>query len=1541
MQGKSIKKLVIAIIICVVVFIATFLGLWFMVISSQNGDADAALSPSHTTDTSTISSLITSSRPYTLSYSSSYGWTYYSGWARSANQGVSSSTSSFTITYAATQTSNISFSYKVSSESNYDKFDVTVNGSTPSGWSVKSGTVSETTFTCSASPSSGNVVIVFSFTKDGSVNTGDDCAYVRNIVITGGGISGSTTLTPVISSNYSVSVTNPYTGTYSSAYSWVYVSDGAYIVPTNQGVASSYSSFAMTYTAGVATDVTISYKCSSESASYDYLTASVNGSTPTGWTNKGGQETSYSTTTFTVSATSQVRIELTYRKDGSQDKGDDCVYINGITIEASKYKVIYDESGFVNKVGVLVGGFENTGWAGGSFDTTHVRSGSYAYKITGSASVSEVLVYTSSSITLDSNNKNHIFYAQYWGYQETSPGTQSTQIYWPEEEPSLGQVVLGPVGQWNMYSYRRDRSQNALNGTKQLRIDFDNRNQNSEFWVDDFLLLDLTELFGAGNEPSKAWCDANIRTGVSIQEIEMNVATKLTTRTSTNAIAGHIFKGWTSTARTTTTGWPAVQYTDGQTVTDIAAPGETIVLYPVWELGTFTVTLDNQSATSAGSTSVTATYGEAMPTITLPKRTGYTFGGYYTQANGAGTQYYTASGASARAYDQAKAITLYAKWTINQYTLTANANGGTVPTTSGWTVASGGVSATKSITYNTKVGALPTPTKSGYTFGGWYLDLISMGYTPVEYIQSSSAGGECINTGYAWTHENIRIICDAYASSTGSGESLFGTEENTASSGSNRWFGGIPHGGSGYYSMYVGEGSRGMVSVGTASRFVMEVTTTSEKKLTVKVNGQSKLATSYTGSVMTSKARNQYDSSFVASGGYGQFYIFSNHNSNRTTTNYAGTQFAKSLSIYSFKMYDNDVLVRDYIPVKNASGVAGLFDLVNCEFVTTSSGTFAAGHATAEKIMYQKTAVTDQTDYTAEQNLVVYAKWTQNSYTVTANANGGTISADNGWTKSSDSKTATKSLEYYSNYGTMPTPSRTGYTFDGWYLDLSKSGYTLLQYIESSADGGEYINTNYYWRTENVRIVADLMAQGAGSNQSLFGSEEYVSASGDARWFGCVAHGGEGTYSLYMGNSYSTGAISIGKTARNVIDISAIDGNTYTTMINGEFAKGRTYFTDSIRSAYAVTNYQPNVSPSGSYGLIYIFSNHNSNRNNADYSPKQFARSMRLYSFQMWDNDALVRYFVPVKNSSGVAGLYDLVEDKFYTTPSGAFIAGPTGAYRLTDGNVISSAANHTIYAGWSLNTYTVAYDANGGSGTMENSTHTYSVAKKLNKNTFTHAGYQFAGWSTSSTADTANYTDEQSVLNLTNDGDVTITLYAVWKILYKITLQANIAEALGLMDGGGIYVVGSQVTLSAYAKGEYILLYWLRDGNAFAGNNTNSINITVDGVHTYTAVFGEAGDEITDITVTTRLNGDTQVGNIGIAYVIKLTIDDVVYAHFYAEPQPGYRFKYWLLSDSGGTTYTDDVINLPVSDVKGLVVTAVFEPVDSSNINTELDNSD
>lgn len=130
--------------------------------------------------------------------------------------------------------------------------------------------------------------------------------------------------------------------------------------------------------------------------------------------------------------------------------------------------------------------------------------------------------------------------------------------------------------------------------------------------------------------------------------------------TGTSSKTGYTFAGW---------------YTSGGSkVTTI--PSSATTYYAHWTANSYNITLNLQGG-SGGTTSVKATYGNAMPAITIPTRTGYTFGGYYTSANGGGTQYYTAAGASARSMTNAGALTLYAKWTANTYSIHFEGNGAT------------------------------------------------------------------------------------------------------------------------------------------------------------------------------------------------------------------------------------------------------------------------------------------------------------------------------------------------------------------------------------------------------------------------------------------------------------------------------------------------------------------------------------------------------------------------------------------------------------------------------------------------------------------------------------------------------------------------------------------------------------------------------------------------------------------------------------------------------------------------------------------------
>ena len=96
-----------------------------------------------------------------------------------------------------------------------------------------------------------------------------------------------------------------------------------------------------------------------------------------------------------------------------------------------------------------------------------------------------------------------------------------------------------------------------------------------------------------------------------------------------------------------------------------------------------------------------------------------------------------------------------------------------------------------------------------------------------------------------------------------------------------------------------------------------------------------------------------------------------------------------------------------------------------------------------------------------------------------------------------------------------------------------------------------------------------------------------------------------------------------------------------------------------------------------------------------------------------------------------------------------------------------------TLYAEWkeSFNYY-VHYDANDGTGTMEDQEFTYNAnAISLSKNTFIKDGYIFAGWNTQADGKGTYYNDEEAVKNLIDIEDGTITLYAQYlKLKYNHT---------------------------------------------------------------------------------------------------------------------------------------------------------------------------
>ena len=309
----------------------------------------------------------------------------------------------------------------------------------------------------------------------------------------------------------------------------------------------------------------------------------------------------------------------------------------------------------------------------------------------------------------------------------TSSGTASVTATYNSAMPTLASVPV-KIG----YTFNGYYAGTNGNGTK-----YYNANGSS---ANTYTLTSGTTLYAywTVKKPSVTLSQQNATTS-GTTSTTATYGSAMPTLASVPKRTGYTFKGYY-----TLQNGGGVQYykADGTSAKDCDFESA-ITLYPSWEVNTYTVTLNQQSATTDGTTSVTVDYGSAMPSITLPARTGYTFNGYYTSTSGSGTKYYNANGSSARTYTLTSATTLYAYWTKDTYTITYNNNGGTINSTP-----------TTTYQYGNSV-ALPTNiTRDGCTFGGWF-DNANCEGAAVTTIPSSSTGNK---TFYAkWTPNTYAV----------------------------------------------------------------------------------------------------------------------------------------------------------------------------------------------------------------------------------------------------------------------------------------------------------------------------------------------------------------------------------------------------------------------------------------------------------------------------------------------------------------------------------------------------------------------------------------------------------------------------------------------------------------------------------------------------------------------------------------------------------------------------------------------------------------
>ena len=122
------------------------------------------------------------------------------------------------------------------------------------------------------------------------------------------------------------------------------------------------------------------------------------------------------------------------------------------------------------------------------------------------------------------------------------------------------------------------------------------------------------------------------------------------------------------------------------------------MLFAKWTVNQYTVNFNSTGGSHVDA--MTTNYNTTITGPTAPKRTGYSFGGWYKESSLITPWDFSSNKVTANTM-------LYAKWTINRYTVNFNSTGGSKVNS-------------KSTNYNTTITAPTAPIRTGYKFGGWY-----------------------------------------------------------------------------------------------------------------------------------------------------------------------------------------------------------------------------------------------------------------------------------------------------------------------------------------------------------------------------------------------------------------------------------------------------------------------------------------------------------------------------------------------------------------------------------------------------------------------------------------------------------------------------------------------------------------------------------------------------------------------------------------------------------------------------------------------------
>ena len=887
---------------------------------------------------------------------------------------------------------------------------------------------------------------------------------------------------------------------------------------------------------------------------------------------------------------------------------------------------------------------------------------------------------------------------------------------------------------------------------------------------------------------------------------------------------------WTATP---STGYNFSKWSNGSTANPLTVSNITANTHitPVFVLKSYTVTW-NPNGGSVSPTSTTKTHGSTLGTLPTPTRAAnvqytYTFKGWFTAATG-GTQVSASTTVTGN-------VTYYAQWTANirSYTATFNGNGGGTPSPS-----------TITKTYGSELGTLPTCSRTGYTFLGWYT--ASSGGTKI----SSTTKITGTVTYYAqWSINSYTLtynVNGGNAVSPASKSVQYGSTYGTLPTPTKSSNAEYTYAFAGWYTAASG-GTQvtANTTMGAGNTTIYAHWTATRRSYTIgyqttygSLNRTSQsVAYGSKGSCTLTMPSNNAQYTYTFQGWYtaangGGTKVGSSLTLETPSVTGAATYYAyvtKAVNRYTFTFNANggstpssSSITKDY---NEAIGT-----LPTCSRVADNTYTYAFAGWFDTAAASGGTQLTTTTKVTS--NKTWYARWTTTTknYTVTWNGNGGTPS------KSSSS------FHYNDALGTLPTCSRTGYTFLGWYT--ASSGGTKISSTTKITGTVTYYaqwSINSYTLTYNVN-GGNAVSPASKSVQygSTYGTLPTPTKSSNAEYTYAFA----GWYTAASGGTQVTANTTMGA------------GNT---TIYAHWTATRRSYTIGYQTTYGSLNRTSQSVAYGSKGSCTL----TMPSNNAQYT----------YTFQGWYTAAngggtkvgssltletpsvtgAATYYAYVTkavnrytftfnanggstpSSSSITKDYNeaigtlptcsRVADNTYTYAFAGWFdtAAASGGTQLTTTTKVTS--NKTWYARWTTTTknYTVTWNGNGGTPSKSSSSFHYNDALGTLP-TATRTGYTFKGWSTSANGSV----DVNKSTKVTKD----VTYYAIWQI-DRYTLIVNPSVG-GTVTGGGTYDYGTKVTLKATPSDGYHFVKW-SDGDT---NPTRTVTVTRS--YTYVAVFAQ-----------------------------------------------------------------------------------------------------